>query len=274
MHVALLQMTSSLDVAGNAQTVKNAIAQAARNGASFISTPEMTNFLAKSRQQSFDRAVPEADDVVLKTAIDAAKHHSVWVHLGSICVRLSDDTLANRTILIGPDGAIHARYDKIHMFDVELGGDESYRESALYRPGDRAVTAQVGSAKLGLSICYDLRFGGLYRALARAGADILCIPAAFTQPTGEAHWETLLRARAIENGCFVLAAGQTGHHESGRKTHGHSMMIDPWGRVLKSLERQTGLLYSELALSLVQDARSKISSLDHDRSFEVCESTA
>lgn len=271
IKVALVQMTSGLDVDANAAFVRSAIAQGAAQGATLISTPEMTNFLAKGRAEAFARAVPESEDTVLQSAIDAAKTHRVWVHLGSLCIALGGDMLANRTLVITPNGDVTARYDKLHMFDVDLGAGEVYKESALYQQGDYAVTAEMCGAVCGLSICYDLRFAALYQTLAQAGAKILFIPAAFTQPTGEAHWETLLRARAIETGCYVIAAGQTGTHESGRKTHGHSMVIDPWGRVLESLERQPGILYASLDLQQVEEARRKLPSLSHSRTFDLLE---
>lgn len=269
IKVALVQMTSALDVAANAAFVRGAIAESAAQGATLISTPEMTNFLAKGRAEAFARAVPEDEDVVLRAAIDAAKAHGVWVHLGSLCIALDGDMLANRTLVITPQGTVAARYDKLHMFDVDLGAGEVYKESALYQKGAHAVTAEMCGAVCGLSICYDLRFAALYQTLAQAGAKILFIPAAFTQPTGEAHWETLLRARAIETGCYVVAAGQTGTHESGRKTHGHSMVVDPWGRVLESLEREPGILYGTLDLQQVDEARRKVPSLSHRRAFDL-----
>ncbi|MEM6681882.1 MAG: carbon-nitrogen hydrolase family protein [Pseudomonadota bacterium] len=269
MQVALLQMTAGLNVEANARTVVDALGQAAARGVHLVSTPEMTNFLAKSKAEAFARAMPEAQDLVVNSARDAAQDLKLWVHLGSVCVKLSETRVANRTIVINPHGEITARYDKIHMFDVDLGAGEVYRESALYQPGETAVVTDIQDTKLGLSICYDIRFASLYRHLAQAGAEILCIPAAFTQPTGEAHWETLLRARAIETGCFVIAAAQTGQHESGRKTHGNSLIIDPWGQVLGRLERQPGLLYGDVDLTLVGGARSRIPSLAHDRPFEL-----
>lgn len=269
INIALVQMTSGLDVQANAAYIEDAIAEAAGKGAAFISTPEMTNFLPKTRAQAFDRAVSEDDDIILKAAIERAKIHSVWVHLGSLCILLDDQALANRSFVINPRGQVTARYDKLHMFDVDLGSGEVYQESATYRRGTHAVTTDLCGAAWGLSICYDLRFAALYRTLASAGAHVLLVPAAFTQPTGEAHWETLLRARAIETGCFVLAAGQTGTHESGRKTHGHSIVIDPWGRVLGSLERARSILYASLDLDLVEDARAKVPSLSHSRTFKL-----
>lgn len=267
--VAVVQMTSGLDVGANAAHVSSAIAQAASNGAQVITTPEMTNFLSKSKAEAFSRARTEGEDPVLAAAIESAKAHQVWVHLGSLCIALSETQLLNRSFVIDPDGQIAARYDKLHMFDVDLGGGESYKESAIYRKGEHAVTTDMCGAAWGLSICYDLRFPSLYRMLAKAGAGILLVPAAFTQPTGDAHWEVLLRARAIETGCYVLAAGQTGTHESGRKTHGHSMIIDPWGKIVDSLERAPGILYAALDLEQVEEARRKVPALDHGRTFEL-----
>lgn len=269
LTVALLQMTSSLDVAENAHHVSQAIGEAAKQGADILSTPEMTNFLSRKKADAFERAVQPSDDLVLKAAIEGAKTHKLWVHLGSLCCALDGEKLVNRSFVINPSGVVVAHYDKIHMFDVDLGDNEVYRESALYQPGEHAVVVDIGPAKIGLNICYDLRFAALQRAQAQAGASILLMPAAFTQPTGEAHWETLLRARAIENGSFVLAAAQTGKHECGRSTHGHSIAFDPWGNILESLAREPGVLYIALDLGLIDQARGKIASLQHDRPFDV-----
>lgn len=267
--IAVVQMTSSLDVEANAGTVTAAIAEAAGQGAQVISTPEMTNFLSKTKSEAFGRARAESEDSILAAAAQSAKAHKVWVHLGSLCIALSDTQLLNRAFVINPEGHITTRYDKLHMFDVDLGGGEVYRESAVYKQGEHAVLTDVCGAAWGVSICYDLRFPALYRTLAEAGAKVLLIPAAFTQPTGDAHWEVLLRARAIETGCYVIAAGQTGTHESGRKTHGHSMVIDPWGKIIGRLEREPGILYASLDMMQVDAARRKVPALMHGRSFEL-----
>ncbi|MEO0412701.1 MAG: carbon-nitrogen hydrolase family protein [Pseudomonadota bacterium] len=268
-RAALVQMTSGLDPAECAHALTQQIKAAGENGASFVSTPEMSNILPANRKQAFALAQREEDDVVLKAVREAARQAQCWVHIGSLCLKGEDKWLLNRSFMIDPSGAIVTRYDKIHMFDVDLGGGESYRESALYKAGSHAMVLETPLAAFGLSICYDLRFPGLYETLALAGAQILLVPAAFTQPTGEAHWETLLKARAIETGCFVMAAGQTGTHESGRKTHGHTMLIDPWGRQIAALERAPGALYCDMDMTLIGAAREKIPSLQHRKPFEL-----
>lgn len=267
--VALIQTTTGLDAEESARHLCDAVAEAASKGAQLISTPEMSNFLAARRKEAMERAKTETDDPVLKSLAAAAKAHSCWVHIGSLCLRGPGDMLVNRGFLIDPSGGIVARYDKIHMFDVDLGKGETYQESALYQPGREAVLAKTPFGGIGLTICYDIRFPALYRNLAEAGADILLVPAAFTQPTGEAHWETLLKARAIETGAYVLAAGQCGAHESGRKTHGHSMVIDPWGKPLATLDRTPGLLYCDIDMTKVDKARRRIPALKHSRAFTV-----
>lgn len=268
-RAAVVQMTAGLDPEKAATFLRQQIEAAAKNGADFVCTPEMSNFLPAGRKHAFALAQLEADDVVLKAAREAARRSQCWVHLGSLCLKGENERLLNRSFVIDSSGAIVARYDKIHMFDVDLGGGESYRESALYTPGYNAVLLETPFAALGLSICYDLRFPGLYETLAIAGAQVLLVPAAFTQPTGQAHWETLLKARAIEAGCFVIAAGQTGTHESGRKTHGHSMVIDPWGRQVAALEREPGALCCDIDMTLIAAARQKIPSLQHRKPFEL-----
>jgi deaminated glutathione amidase len=205
---------------------------------------------------------------------DTARRHSIFVHAGSLAIKLSADKAANRSFLIDRSGAIIARYDKIHMFDVDLANGESYRESRNYRPGDIAVTADLPWGKLGVTVCYDLRFPALYRALAEAGASFFSIPSAFTKQTGEAHWHVLNRARAIENGCFVFAAAQGGRHESGRETFGHSLVIDPWGRILAEGGTEPGVILAEIDPAQVVAARAKIPSLQHGRRFELIEPLA
>ncbi|MEM7569919.1 MAG: carbon-nitrogen hydrolase family protein [Pseudomonadota bacterium] len=268
-RAALLQITSGLDPQRSADDIVAGMQEACAQGAEFISTPEMSNFLPANRREAISRAVEESDDRVLAAAREAAARCGCWVHIGSLCLKGAGGKLLNRGFILTPSGDIAARYDKIHMFDVELGNGESYRESALYAPGSAATLAETPLAKLGMTICYDLRFPQVYEQLALAGADVLLVPAAFTQPTGQAHWETLLRARAIETGCFVLAAGQTGTHESGRKTHGHSMAIDPWGRVIDALERTPGILYCNIEMKHIASARSKIPALAHRKPFDV-----
>src|SRR5689334_15743846 len=224
---AMIQMRSGLTPAANVDDAVRLIGEAKTAGADYVLTPEMTNILAAKREQLFAVVVEEEVDASLATFRELARTLGIYVHIGSLAIRISPDRAANRSFLIDSRGDILARYDKIHMFDVDLAGGESYRESRNYRPGELAVLSDLPWGRLGLSICYDLRFPALYRALAEGGASFLAIPAAFTKQTGEAHWSILMRARAIENGCFVIAAAQGGKHEAGRQTYGHSMVVDP-----------------------------------------------
>ena len=225
IRAALLQITSGPDPEANLARLLPLVGEAARGGADIVCTPEMTNLIAP-RERLRAVAAEEGADPTLAALREAARRYAIYLAVGSLALR-DGDALVNRSLMIGPDGRVRARYDKIHMFDVDLPGGETYRESAAFRPGDRAVLARTGLGPLGLAICYDLRFPQLFRALAKGGAEVILCPAAFTRPTGEAHWEVLLRARAIETGCFVLAAAQTGEHEGGRQTHGHSMAVAP-----------------------------------------------
>jgi predicted amidohydrolase len=234
----------------------------------------MTNLLAANREQLFATIVEEERDASLAAYHELARKLGMFIHVGSLAIKVSHDKAANRSFLITPQGDIAARYDKIHMFDVDLGNGESYRESRNYRPGEQAVISSLPWGVLGLTVCYDLRFPALYRALAEAGATMLAIPSAFTKPTGEAHWHVLMRARAIENGCFVLAAAQTGKHESGRETYGHSLIVDPWGRVLAEGGTEPGVIMAEIDPAQVTKARSKVPSLQHGRRFEIAEPIA
>ncbi len=271
MRVALLQMTSSDDPEGNLGTVRRMLAEAKDQGAAFALTPEVTNCVSFSRSHQEQVLQREADDLLIRGTREAAAKLGLWVLLGSVAVKSDppEERFANRSVLIGPDGSVTATYDKAHMFDVEVSETETYRESAGYAPGDRAVLAQVADAKVGLSICYDIRFPYLYRQLAQAGAQILTAPAAFSPATGPAHWETLLRARAIETGCFVLAPAQTGDHPASRgrprRTYGHSMVIAPWGEVLLDAGTDPGVYTRDLDLTAVDEARRKIPALTHDR---------
>ncbi len=269
MRAGLIQFTSSDDPADNLARLRPLVAAATRGGADLICTPEVTNCVApRSRLQSV--ALGEDEDVVLAGLCEEAAEHKVWIAAGSLAVRTAEDDgrLANRSLVIDPSGKVAARYDKIHMFDVDVSASETWRESQGFRPGNQAVVVRTPFAMLGLAICYDLRFPHLFRALAKAGADILLVPAAFTRPTGEAHWEVLLRARAIETGCFVLAAAQTGEHAGGRLTHGHSLAVAPWGEVLADGGRAPGLTLVDLDLSQVKEARQRVPALRHDRAFE------
>ena len=274
MKTALLQLNSSDDPAQNLAQMLPMIRDAVTKGAGFVLTPEVSNCVSSSRSHQMSVLSAEGDDPTLAALRAEAQALGIWLLIGSLGIKTgdADGRFANRSFLIGPDGAIAARYDKIHMFDVEINAAERFRESDGYRPGDRAVVAETPFGTLGLSICYDVRFPHLYRALAKAGAQILCVPAAFSPTTGAAHWETLLRARAIENGCYVLAPAQTGRHDTSagkpRTTWGHSVAIAPWGEVLARADDAAGTLLVDLDLSQVQNARYRVPSLSHDRPFE------
>jgi predicted amidohydrolase len=273
-RVGLIQMRSGRTPAANVDAAAKLIGEARAAGADYVQTPEMTNILEARREALMAAIAPEERDPSLAAFCELARRHALWLHVGSLALKVSPDRAANRSFLIGPDGAIAARYDKIHMFDVDLANGESYRESRSYAAGEHAVVADLPWGRLGITICYDLRFPALYRALAEAGSDFLAIPAAFTKQTGEAHWQVLNRARAIENGCFVLAAAQGGHHENGRDTFGHSIAIDPWGRVLAEGETEPGVVMAEIDPTAVAAARARIPSLPHGRRFELREPAA
>jgi predicted amidohydrolase len=231
----------------------------------------MTNILAAKREQLFAAVVEEEADASLATLRELARKLGIYVHIGSLAIKVSHDRAANRSFLVDPKGNIVARYDKIHMFDVDLADGESYRESRNYRPGELAVLADLPWGRLGLTVCYDLRFPALYRALAEAGATMLAIPSAFTKQTGEAHWHVLIRTRAIENGSFVFAAAQGGRHENGRDTYGHSLIVDPWGRIIAEGGTEPGVVMAEIDPAQIANARARIPSLQHGRRFEVVE---
>jgi len=273
MRVALLQMTSSDDPAENLATVEVMLAEAVAGGAGFVLTPEVTNCLSTSRRHQQAVLHHEEDDPTLAAMRSAAARHGVWLLLGSLAVKTNDNDgrFANRQFLISPQGEITARYDKIHMFDVEVTPEETYRESDGYRPGDRAVLADTPFGRIGMSICYDVRFGHLHRALAQAGAEILTVPAAFSHITGAAHWHVLLRARAIETGCYVLAPAQTGKHPASagasRQTYGHSLVVAPWGEILADAGTDAGVTYVDLDMEKVAQARKRVPALTHDRDF-------
>lgn len=269
MRIGLVQLNTGDEIEPAVEQALALIRAAAAKGVDFVTTPETTHLMEMKRARVLEKARRESDDPGLRAFQAAAKTLGIWLHIGSLIIKIADDQLANRSFLIAPDGSVQARYDKIHLFDVELGGGESYRESALYRHGDQGVVADAAGTLFGLTICYDLRFPYLYRSLAHAGARVLLVPAAFTRPTGEAHWHTLLRARAIETGCFVLAAAQTGEHATGRKTYGHSLAIDPWGRIMADAGEETGLTVVDLDLDEVDKARRRIPSLEHDRPVSV-----
>src|SRR5271154_2874369 len=272
--VGLIQMRSGLEPQRNLAAALSLIDEAARGGADYVQTPEVTNILALKRDQLFANIVAEEQDPTLATMRELARQLGIYVHIGSLAIKASPEKAVNRSFLIDRRGDVAARYDKIHMFDVDLAGGESYRESNNYRAGELAVVADLPWGRLGMTVCYDLRFPALYRALAEAGASFLAIPSAFTKQTGEAHWHVLQRARAIENGCFVLAAAQGGRHENGRDTFGHSLIVDPWGRVLAEGGIEPGIVMAEIDPAEVTAARSRVPSLSHGRRFELVEPMA
>ena len=269
VRAACVQMRSGVEVAPNISAASELIREAAGQGAHLIVTPEMTNLLDIRPGMARPKIVTEADDQTLAAMRALATELSAWLLIGSLAIALEDERrFANRSFLISPDGKIVARYDKIHMFDVEVDDGQSYRESRAYRPGARAVVAQTEFAKLGLTICYDVRFPHLYRKLAQAGASILTIPAAFTRVTGQAHWHVLVRARAIETGSFVIAPAQGGKHEDGRETYGHSLIVSPWGEVLAEASGdETGIILADLDMAAVAKARGRIPSLGNNQDF-------
>ncbi|WP_096786973.1 carbon-nitrogen hydrolase family protein [Rhodobacter sp. CZR27] len=274
MRAALVQLSVTDDPEANLPATLGHIRAAAEAGAGFVLTPECTGCLSSSREHQRRIFRHEEEDATLAALRDQAARSGVWLLVGSLGLLThdGDGRFANRSFLIGPDGAIVARYDKIHMFDVNVSETEVYRESAAYRPGARAVLADTPFGRIGMTVCYDLRFPHLYRRLAQAGAEILTVPAAFNHLTGAAHWEVLLRARAIETGCIVLAPAQTGFHAEvhgkGRRTHGHSLAVAPWGEVLADAGTETGVTLVDLDLSQVARARHRVPSLGHDRPFE------
>ena len=265
--IAVLQMTSGIDPAANRATMVDAAATAAAGGATMLFTPEVSGLVDRNRERAAPNLFSEADDPVLAAMRAAAADHGIWVHIGSLLIRRDDGKLANRGFVIDAAGEIRARYDKLHMFDVDLPTGESWRESASYTPGEGAVVVTTPLGSLGMSICYDMRFPDLYRALTDAGATILAMPAAFTRPTGAAHWHVLLRARATEGACFVVAAAQTGVHEDGRATYGHSLVIDPWGEVLLDMGEAPGLAFAEIDPALQEDVRARVPALKHRRAI-------
>jgi deaminated glutathione amidase len=267
MRIALLQMTSGIDPVANAAVMVAAVAEAAAGGAAMLFTPEMSGLLDRDRARAKGKVTNEADDIVLAVVRKAAADHKIWVHIGSLAIDpgRTDGKYVNRAFVIDSTGAVTARYDKMHLFDVDLPTGESWRESNAYLGGDGAVVADTPLGKLGLSICYDLRFPALFAALSGAGATVLAIPAAFTVPTGQAHWHILMRARAIENACFVVAAAQTGHHENGRDTYGHSLVVGPWGDVFLDMGDQPGVGFCEIDPAQIDDVRMRVPVIAHRR---------
>lgn len=273
-RAGLIQMRSGRTPAANVDAARKLIAEAKAGGAQYVQTPEMTNILEARREDLLAKIAAEDSDPSLAALRDTAREHRLWLHIGSLALRASPDRAANRGFLIDPSGEISARYDKIHMFDVDLPDGESYRESRNYVPGERAVPASLPWGGLGLTICYDLRFPALYRALAEAGCAFLAVPSAFTRQTGEAHWHVLNRSRAIENTCWVFAAAQCGRHENGRDTFGHSLIVDPWGRVVAEAGIEPGVVIADIDLAAAAAARARIPSLEHGRRFEILEPPA
>ncbi len=265
----LVQLRTGKSIDANIENAVALIRDARKRGADYIQTPEMTNLMEQGSDGLFASIVEEERDLTLAALRALARELKVHLHIGSLAIKVSNDKAANRAFLIDPEGEIAARYDKIHLFDVALAGGESYRESNRFKAGEVAVLADLPWGKLGLSICYDLRFPALYRALASAGASFLTVPAAFTKQTGEAHWHVLMRARAIETGCFVFAAAQGGRHENGRDTFGHSLIVDPWGRVLAEGGIDPSVVIAEIDVEEVTKARARIPALEHGRRFEV-----
>jgi deaminated glutathione amidase len=267
MKIALFQAQTGIDPAANAAELVRRVEEAAAGGAAMLFTPEMSGLLDKDRDRAAAHLRHEEDDEVLRQVREAAASAGIWVHLGSLALRCADgDRLVNRGFVIDDQGQIRARYDKMHLFDVDLPTGESWRESASYRGGERPVLVETPLGLLGLSICYDLRFAGLYGALSDHGAIAFSIPAAFTVPTGEAHWHVLMRARAIEAGAFVIAAAQVGRHEDSRQTYGHSLVVDPWGKVVLDMGGEgPGIGFAELNLGSVDEVRSRLPALRHRR---------
>ena len=268
LRAACVQTTSAAEVAPNIAITSAMIRQAHAEGAIFVTLPEVVNLCEMRPGQVDLKAHFEATEPALKAYRDLAAELDIWLLAGSLVVKLEDDSrMANRSFLINPSGMVSARYDKIHMFDVDLEGGESYRESKKFRPGEQAVVADTPFGPVGMTICYDMRFAYLYRTLAQAGARILTVPAAFTRPTGRVHWHTLLRCRAIETGSFIMAPAQCGDHEDGRKTYGHSLIISPWGEILAEAGEEPSIIFADLNLSKVDEARSMVPALNHDRTF-------
>ncbi|MDH4983569.1 carbon-nitrogen hydrolase family protein [Hyphomicrobium sp. D-2] len=268
-RVGLVQMCSGRTVAPNIDAACALIRQAAGEGAQYIQTPEMTNILEIDRTRLPDALRPEAEDPAILGFTELARELGVWLHIGSLALQGEAGKPVNRSLLFSPEGEIVARYDKIHMFDVDLANGESYRESASYEPGKSAVLAQIPWGGLGMTICYDLRFPHLHRTLAHGGAHFLAVPAAFTRPTGAAHWHTLLRARAIECQCYVFAAAQGGKHEDSRETFGHSLIISPWGEILGEGGVDPGVIVADIDLPRLEQIRQQVPSLRNDRPFDL-----
>jgi predicted amidohydrolase len=265
-RIALFQSTTGIDPAASANALEHAIGEAAGGGAEILFTPEMSGLLDRDSTRAAQNLRSEEDDEVLERCREAARRHRIWLHLGSLAVLVDTGKVANRAFVIDREGEVRARYDKIHLFDVDLPTGETWRESSVYSAGSGAVLLNgTPVGKLGLTICYDLRFPGLFARLAEADADVIAVPAAFTVPTGKAHWHILLRARAIEAGLFIVAAAQVGRHEDGRQTFGHSLVVDPWGEILLDMGDRTGVGFADVELKRISEVRSRIPALNHRR---------
>ena len=273
-RIALYQARTGIDPDANARALVAAIGEAAAGGAQILFTPEMSGLLDRDRSRGGPKLRSEAEDLVLAAVREAADTAGIWVHLGSLALKRDDGRLNNRGFVIDSAGEVRTSYDKLHLFDVDLATGESWRESASYAPGERAVVVDTPAGPLGLAICYDLRFADLFRALTDAGAEILSIPAAFTVPTGEAHWHVLMRARAIEAGVFVVAAAQGGRHEDGRETYGHSLVVDPWGDILLDMGERQGVGFAEIDLGRVAEVRGRLPAIRHRRPIPSVERAA
>jgi len=267
--VACIQLRTGNDVATNLETVVDFIREAAGKGADYIITPETSTLMEMNTKRLFAGTAFEHDEASIGLFSDLAAEFGIWLHIGSLAIKLSDTKVANRAYVFTPEGKTAATYDKMHMFDVDLSGGESYRESKNYQPGDKAVLVDMPWGRVGLTICYDLRFPHLYRAMAQNGAGYLTVPAAFTRNTGKDHWHILLQARAIENGCFVFAPSQGGTHENGRETYGHSLIISPWGDILAEADEEPGIIMATIDPALIEQARARIPALQHDRPYEL-----
>lgn len=273
IRAACVQLCTGDDVAANVRAAANLIREAHAEGATFITTPENTALMAADAGAKLDKSFPEADDPALPVFRALAAELGVWLLIGSLAIKVSAEKTANRSFLIGPDGVIAARYDKIHLYDVDLPNGERYRESRTVAGGNTAITADLPFGRIGLTVCYDLRFPQLYRTLAQAGAFLLTVPSAFTVTTGKAHWHVLLRARAIENGAFIIAPAQGGNHPGGRSTFGHSLIVSPWGEILAEAGDSPGIIVADIDPAAQAAARAQIPSLRHDRAFVLSDPT-
>ncbi|NRG17183.1 carbon-nitrogen hydrolase family protein [Rhizobiales bacterium] len=271
---AAVQLRTGRDIAANVEAASDIIREAAKNGADYIQTPEMTHLLEASKPSLMEKVRPEEEDLGVRSFSALARDLGVFLHIGSLAIKAGETALANRAFLFAPDGAILARYDKIHMFDVDLPNGESWRESATYRPGRQSAVVDLPWLKLGMAVCYDVRFPAIFRTQARAGAQMLSAPAAFTRQTGIAHWHVLQRARAIENGAFLVSAAQGGKHEDGRETYGHSLIVAPWGEIIGERDNdEPGFVMAEIDPAKVEEARKRIPAIANEQAFELAEVT-